>query len=88
MSNETQQQEGRLEALSLIVRAVVTAREEARSGALGPTLIQIANRYFLDTPFETRTVDFRIGFEREFKQIVAILDAPSLIRPVRGVGKT
>ena len=83
--NETEHQKGRLEALSLIVRAVVTARRDAKPEPLGPTLIRLSNRYLLDTSLDTQTVDFRSGFEDEVKRIVAILDAPvvELSRPGR-----
>ena len=74
--NETEYQKGRLEALSLIVRAFVTVRKDAEPGPLGPTLIHLANRYFLNTPFDTQTVDFHSGFQKEVERIVAILDAP------------
>ena len=78
MMNETERQKGRLEALSLIVRAIVTAHNELESGPLGPPLIRLVNQYFLDTSFETQTVDFRSGFFEEARRIVAILDAPAV----------
>ena len=74
--NETEYQKGRLEALSLIVRSVVTARRDAKPEPLGPTLIHLSNRYLLDTPLDMQTVDFRSGFQKEVERIVAILDAP------------
>ena len=74
--NETEYQKGRLEALSLIVGAVVAARRDAKPETLGRTLIRLANRYLLDALFDTQTVDFRRGFENEIERTVAILDAP------------
>ena len=62
--NETEWQKGRLEALSPIARAVVTAHKVEKPGVLGPTLIHLANEYLLDTPFDTQTPDFRSGFAR------------------------
>ena len=74
--NETECQKGRLEALSLIVRAIVTAHNEPEPAPLGPRLIRLANQYFLDVPFDMHTVEFRSGFFEEVRRIVAILDAP------------
>ena len=74
--NETEWQKGRIEALSLIVRAVVRAHKVEESGCLGPTLIHLANEYLLDTPLETQTPDFRSGFEQELRRVVSILDGP------------
>ena len=62
--NETECQKGRLEALSPIVRAVVTTHAVEKPGVLGPTLIHLANEYLLNTPFDTQTPDFRSGFAR------------------------
>ena len=76
--NETEYQMGRLEALSLIVRAIVTVGKDPNSGSFGSTLIHLANRHFLDTPPDTQTADFHRGFENEVTRIVGILDAPSV----------
>ena len=75
--NETEYQKGRLEALSLIVRAIVTVGTDAESGSLGATLIHLANRHSLDTPLDTQAADFRMGFQNEVNTIVEIIDAPS-----------
>lgn len=72
--NETEYQKGRVEALSLIVGAIVTARREPHP--LGPTLIHLSNKYLLDNPLDTQTLAFREGFQNEVRRIVAVLDDP------------
>ena len=74
MIDEIQYKEGRLEAVSLIVRAIVKTYKNENLPSLGPALIHLTNRYFLDVAFHTQHVDFRDGFEKEINETVAILD--------------
>lgn len=60
--------------LSLIVKAIVAARDDEEPRPLGPAFVHLANRFLLDTPFQTQHVDFHCGFKKEIWEVVAILD--------------
>ncbi len=73
--NETEYLKGRLEALSLIVGAIFTGTPD-KDATFAPRLIHLANRYFMDTPPDMQSEDFRSGFHREFDRMLATLDTP------------
>ena len=72
--DEVQYKEGRLEALSLIVRVLVNAHKNENLLSLAPPLIHLTNRYFLDEQFDAQHADFQDGFKKEIKETVAILN--------------
>ena len=75
--SETEYLKGRIDALSLIVGAIFaeTPKKDAR---LKPKLVLHASQYFLDSPLEARSVDFRSGFREEFDRMIATLDDPEV----------
>ena len=77
--NETEYLRGRLEALSLIVAAIF-AEMPNKDARFRPSLVGLANNYFMDTPLDTQSADFRQGFQTEFDRMIGTLDAPGVER--------
>lgn len=73
--SETEYLKGRLDALSLIVGAIF-AEVPHKEARYGRKLVHLANQYFLDAPLESRSADFRSGFQNEFDRVIASLDEP------------
>lgn len=75
--SETEYLKGRLDALSLIVAAIF-AETPKKDERFGPKLVHLANRYFVDSPLDSRSADFRDGFHKEFDRVIATLDSSGI----------